>query len=98
MTRAFVLAPVLLILTYETCNEVSRPLLRTVNTLSFFKKNDCFPDKTSGHCDEWVFAGQNLFLGPTTHLLRPKCCFESHHFRLMNVVHCCLQMRSQKKC
>ena len=44
-------------------------------------------------CDECVFAGQNVFLGPTTHLPRPECFFESHHLRLMHVVHCCFQMR-----
>ena len=48
-------------------------------------------------CDECVFAGQNVFLGPTTHLTRPECCFESHHLHLIHVVHCCFQMCFQKR-
>ena len=48
-------------------------------------------------CDECVFAGQNVLLRPSIHLLRPECCFESHHFRLILAPCCCFQMRFQKK-
>ena len=43
-----------------------------------------------------MLAGQNVFLGPTTHLPRPECYVESHHLHLIHVVYCCFQMRLQK--
>ena len=47
-------------------------------------------------CDECVFAGRNVFLGPTIHLPRPKRYFESLRLRLIHLVHYCFQMRFQK--
>ena len=58
--------------------------------IHFFPFNCC-------HCDECVFAGQNVFLGPTIHVLRPECFVESHYLHLIHVVCCCFQMRFQKK-
>ena len=50
-----------------------------------------------GNCEECVFAGQNVFLGSTTHLPRPECYVESHHLHLIYLVHCYFQMRFQKR-
>ena len=50
-----------------------------------------------GGCDECVFAGQNVFLGPKIHLPPPECYAEFQHLHLIHVVNCCFQMRFQKK-
>ena len=49
------------------------------------------------HCDNYVVAGQNVFLGPTIHLPRLEFSVESHHSHLIHLVYCCFQMRFQKR-
>ena len=47
-------------------------------------------------CEECVFAGHNVFLGPTIHLLCLECCFNSHNSHLIYVKHNSFQMRFQR--
>ena len=48
-------------------------------------------------CDECVSVGQQVPVGPTTHLSYPECYFKSLHLRLIHVVYCCCQMRFQEE-
>ena len=52
-------------------------------------------DKTC-KCDKCVVAGQNVYLGPTIHLPRPKYCFESQHSYLPSVVYYSFRIRFQR--
>ena len=67
----------------------------------YLNNNMCYLEgfaelKKVSACDEFVFAGQNMFLGPTIHLPRLKCCFESHHSHLTHKLYSSAQIRSQK--
>ena len=61
------------------------------------QKRFIFVERIENYCDECVFARQNVFRGPNTHLIRPEYYFESQHLRLINLVNCCFQMRFQNK-